>query len=262
MGEHAAPTRSRLLAVIPARGGSRGLPGKNIRPFAGVPLIAHTIRYAKRCSDIARCIVTTDSPAIAEVARQHGGDVPFLRPAELAQHATPMWPVLRHALAQVEAQDGAYDALLLLDPTSPTRELSDVAEALRRLEAQPDADGIISVSQPDANPIWHCVVDRDGWMADLIAGGNRFACRQELPVVYHINGLIYIWRTAFLRRVEQDFWRDEGRFLMYETPELRAVSIDTPDQFDRAELLVKGGVIRLPWLEPAPAPAATPGAVA
>lgn len=243
----------RLLAVIPARGGSKGLPGKNIRPFLGLPLIAHTIHFAKQCPEITRCIVTTDSPAIAEVARQYGGDVPFLRPTELAQDGTPMWPVLRHALAQAEAQDGPYDALLLLDPTSPTRELSDVGEALRRLEERPDADGIISVSQPDANPIWHCVVDRAGWMADLIDGGSRFACRQELPVVYHINGLIYIWRAAFMRRVEKDFWRDEGRFLMHETPELRAVSIDTPDQCDRAELLVKGGVIRLSWLEDAAA---------
>lgn len=243
----------RALGVIPARGGSKGLPGKNIRPFAGLPLIAHTILYAKRCPEITRCIVTTDSSAIAEVARQFGGDVPFLRPAALAQDGTPMWPVLRHALAQAEAQDGPYDALLLLDPTSPTRELSDVSEALARLAQRPDADGIISVSQPDANPIWHCVVDRDGWMTDLIDGGNRFACRQELPTVYHINGLLYIWRAAFVRRVEQDFWRDEGRFLMYETPEARAVSIDSAEQFDRAELLVKGGMLRLPWLDQAAA---------
>lgn len=242
----------RLLAVIPARGGSTGLPGKNIRPFAGLPLIAHTILYAKKCPAITRCIVTTDSPAIADVARQFGGDVPFLRPGELAQNSTPMWPVLRHALAQVEQREGArYDLLLLLDPTSPTRELSDVAGAMRRLEERPEADSIISVSQPESNPIWHCVVEREGWMADLIDGGSRFACRQELPVVYHINGLLYLWRAEFVRRVQRDFWRDEGRHLMYEVPELRAVSIDTQEQFDHAELLVKGGVIRLPWLDDA-----------
>ena len=165
-----------------------------------------------------------------------------------------MWPVLRHALAQVEAQDGAYDALVLLDPTSPTRELGDVPEALRLLAERPEADGVISVSQPDANPIWHCVVEREGWMTDLIDGGHRFACRQELPTVYHINGLLYLWRTAFMRRADGDYWRDIGRFVMYEVPEFRAVSIDTPQQFDRAELLVTGGAIRLPWLEQAPAP--------
>ena len=245
----------RVLGVIPARGGSKGLPGKNMRPFAGLPLIAHTIRYATLCPGITRCVVTTDSPAIADVAKRFGGDVPFLRPGELAQDHTPMWPVLRHALAQVEQQEGAsYDLLLLLDPTSPTRELGDVPEALRLLAERPDADGVISVSQPDANPIWHCVVDREGWMADLIDGGHRFACRQELPTVYHINGLLYLWRTAFMRRADGDYWRDIGKFVMQELPEFRAVSIDTPQQFDRAELLVKGGVIRLPWLEQAPAP--------
>src|SRR5690348_16189824 len=85
--------KNRVLAVIPARGGSKGLPGKNIRPFAGLPLIAHTIHYAQSCPEITRAIVSTDSPQIAEVAKEHGGDVPFLRPSELADDKTSLWPV-------------------------------------------------------------------------------------------------------------------------------------------------------------------------
>ena len=93
-----------MLAVIPARGGSKGLPGKNIRQFAGLPLIVHSIRMAELCREIDDCVVSTDSEEIAEVARKYGAKVPFLRPAELARDDTPMWPVLQHALHEMERQ--------------------------------------------------------------------------------------------------------------------------------------------------------------
>lgn len=239
---------ARLLAIIPARGGSKGLPGKNLRPFAGLPLIAHSILFARLCPEIDRCIVSTDAAQIAEVAKRFGADVPFMRPAELAQDETPMWPVLRHALERVEAQEGApYDALLLLDPTSPAREPSDVAGAWRRLNDLPAADGIIGVSQPEFNPVWHCVVERDGWMADLVEAGSQYERRQDVPTVYRVNGSLYLWRTTFVRTT-QAAWRRVGRHLIYEIPEIRAMSIDTAAGFERAELLVKGGIVTLPWL--------------
>lgn len=239
---------TRLLAVIPARGGSKALPGKNTRPFLGLPLIAHTILFARLCPEISRCIVSTDSAEIADVARQFGADVPFLRPADLAQDDTPMWPVLRHALAYVEQYDGLpYNMLLLLDPTSPAREPSDISGALERLRKGTTADGIIGVSRPYFNPIWTCVVEREGWMADLIDEGSTFDRRQDVPLVYRINGSVYIWRTEFVRRQKQS-WRRTGRHLIYEIPESRATSIDTGEEFERAELLVKSGVISLPWL--------------
>lgn len=239
---------TQLLAVIPARGGSKGVPGKNIRPFAGLPLIAHTIQFARLCPEIHRCIVSTDSPEIAAVAKEFGADVPFLRPPELAQDDTPMWPVLRHALTQVEQHTGTgYGMIVLLDPTSPAREPSDITGAMQRLMQSPDADGIVGVSQPDFNPIWHCVVEREGWMADLIQEGSEFDRRQQVPAVYRINGSLYIWRTEFVRAQEHT-WRGNGNHLMYEIPEARAMSIDTPQEFERAELLVKGGLISFPWL--------------
>jgi len=239
---------AQVLAVIPARGGSKGVPGKNIRPFAGLPLIAHTILFARLCPEIHRCIVSTDSPEIAAVSKEFGADFPFLRPAELAQDDTPMWPVLRHALAQVEQLTGThYSMLLLLDPTSPAREPSDITGAIQLMARSPDADGIVGVSQPDFNPMWHCVVEREGWMSDLIEGGSKFNRRQQVPAVYRINGSLYIWRTEFVRAQEHS-WRDNGKHLMYEIPESRAMSIDTPQEFERAELLVKGGLISFPWL--------------
>lgn len=237
----------RLLAVIPARGGSKGLPGKNVRPFLGLPLIAHSIRFARLCPEIDRCIVSTDSPAIADVARQFGGEVPFLRPAELAGDETPLWPVLRHAVATLEERDRwRYDEVLLLDPTSPAREPDDVSQALGRLRAGPDADGIISVSRPTFNPIWHCVVERDGWMADLVEDGGRYARRQDVPTVYRINGVLYIWRAAFVRS-ETSSWRQSTRQLIFEIPELRAMSIDTLEEFEQAEVLIRSGLVKLPW---------------
>lgn len=237
-----------LLAVIPARRGSKGLPGKNIRPLAGLPLIAHSILFAKLCPEIKRLIVSTDCDEISDVARQFGADVPFQRSPELAQDDTPIWPVLRHALKAAEDLDGvSYEYLLLLDPTSPGRLPSDVSAAYRLLQGTPSADGIIGVSKPEFNPIWHCVIERDGWMTDLIEDGAKYSRRQDVPVVYRINASLYIWRSGFVRCRETD-WRRNSKHLLYEIPEFRAIHIDDVHEFERAELLVKNGIILLPWL--------------
>ena len=237
-----------VLAVIPARGGSKGLPGKNTRSFAGLPLIAHSILFARMCPEITRCVVSTDSSEIAEVAKQHGGEVPFLRPAELAQDSSPLFPTLRHALLQMEEFDHtSYDYVVLLDPTSPAREPSDISGALASLAGAPSASGVVSVSEPDFNPMWNCVVEKEGWMADLIPEGARFQRRQDVPRVLRINGALYIWRAEFVRK-ERSSWRSEGRHLMYEIPERRAMSIDHMFEFQRAELMVTAGLISFPWL--------------
>jgi CMP-N,N'-diacetyllegionaminic acid synthase len=239
---------SRVLAVIPARGGSKGLPGKNLRQLAGLPLIVHSIRYAQMCPDIDRLIVSTDSEDIARTAREAGAEVPFLRPSELARDDTPMWPVLQHALQHSDnIEDVGYDYLLLLDPTSPAREPRDVTAPIEKLNAAPDADGIVSVSQPDFNPIWHCVVEKNGWMTPLITEGAVYDRRQDVPTVYRINGAIYLWRSEFVRS-EAESWRN-GRLLIHEIPEYRSMSIDTEAEFERAEQIVQSGVIRFPWME-------------
>jgi CMP-N,N'-diacetyllegionaminic acid synthase len=238
-----------VLAVIPARGGSKGLPGKNIRPLAGLPLIAHTILMARACPQIDRCIVSTDSAEIASVARRYGADVPFMRPAELAQDDTAIWPVLRHALYAVEeSENRCYDYLLLLDPTSPARLPEDIDCALRQLEAVPEATGIIGVSQPSFNPMWVCVTEKDGWMVDLVPEAAAYVRRQDVPTVYRINAVLYLWRADFARR-QASSWRINARNLIYEVPEHRAIHIDYKDEFDRAELLLRNGLLRFPWLD-------------
>lgn len=238
---------SDILCVIPARGGSKGLPGKNIRPLCGLPLIAHSILLARRCADVARVVVSTDSPEIASAAREFGAEVPFMRPAELAQDETAMWPVVRHAVQQLA--DSTFQYVLLLDPTTIGRLPDDITGATDRLRSTPDADGIVGVSQPDFNPIWHCVVERAGWMVDLFEQAAHYDRRQDVPAIYRINASLYVWRREYVeRRGDLEGWR-HGRLLMFEVPEWRIVHIDTPQEFERAQLLVRHRVIELPWIE-------------
>jgi len=243
---------NRLLAVIPARGGSKGLPGKNIRPFGGIPLVAHTIMFAKMCPEITRCVVSTDSPEFAQVAKEHGGDVPFLRPAELAQDETSVLPVLQHALKFVEEDgDAPYDLILLLDPTSPAREPKDINGALNQLLTRPTATCIIGISEPEHNPVSHGVTERDGWMVDLIDGASQYERRQEVPLSYQINGSLYIWRTEYIRP-EMVSWRHLPRQMSYEIPRYRAMSIDSLWDFQLGETLLEKRLISFPWLKEAP----------
>ena len=241
-------TENRLLAVIPARGGSKGLPGKNIRPFAGIPLIAHSIMFAKMCPEITRCVVSTDSPEFAKVAEEYGGDVPFLRPAELAQDETSLLPVLQHALAYVEDHgDPPYDLILLLDPTSPARQPEDIKGALHLLLERPDSSCIIGVSEPEHNPISHGVVEREGWMVDLIDGASKYERRQEVPPSYQINGSLYIWRTDYYR-TEPVSWRRFPGQMMYQLPQSSAMSIDSLRDFQLGESSLEKGLVTFPWL--------------
>ncbi len=234
------------LAVIPARGGSKGLPGKNIRPLAGLPLIEHSLRLAGLCPELDRTIVSTDSEQVAAVARAVGGDVPFLRPAELAGDDTAMLPVLQHALAEVDPHGEDYDLLLLLDPTSPGRLPQDVSRAHELLSATPVADGVVAVSEPSFNPIWHAVVERDGYLEQLIPEGRAYGRRQDVPRVFRINAALYLFRTAFLRR-EEETWQN-GRHLPLEIADLRAFHIDSEDDFRLCELVLESGLVTLPWL--------------
>ena len=236
-----------MLAVITARGGSKGLPGKNIRPLAGLPLIAHSVRGAQQIGEIDRCIVSTDDPAIAEVAASFGGDVPFLRPAALAQDDTPMIPVLRHALLAAEAADDKrYESLLLLDPTSPGRLPEDVTAAVAMLDADPQAVGVVSVSEPRFNPRWVCVEEQAGYMA-MAFSPERFTRRQDVPPVYRINATLYLWRRDFLLSPAADRWQDSPHKVII-IPEERAIHIDTLPDFELAALMLSSGIVQFPWL--------------
>lgn len=241
-----------VLAVIPARGGSKGLPGKNIRPLAGLPLIAHSIRMAALCPQIDRCIISTDSEEVADVAREYGGDVPFLRPGDLAQDSTPMWPVLQHALGEIERTTGdRFGSVLLLDPTSPGRMPEDVVQALHILESDENAAGVVAVSEPPFNPRWVCVEEVQNYMKQLAPQASSYVRRQDVPATYRVNALLYLWRRDHVMKQDAPrFYEAPHRLLV--VPDERAIHIDEPRDFALAELLVREGFVKFPWL-PLPA---------
>jgi N-acylneuraminate cytidylyltransferase len=238
-----------VLAVIPARGGSRGLPNKNIAILAGLPLIAHSIRLSKLCTEITSCIVSTDSNEIAAVARDYGAEVPFLRPAVLAQDDTPMWPVIRHALVEMEKRERLqYGSVLLLSPTSPGRLPEDVSRAIHLLEEDTSAVGVVAASRPSFNPRWVCIdLAADGYMRQSFPDGNDYVRRQDVPTVYRINGALYLWRRDHVAASEMPcYFTTPHRML--EIPESRAVDIDSQQDLKLGEFMLRDGMIHFPWL--------------
>lgn len=245
-----------MLAVVPARGGSKGVPGKNIRPLAELPLIAHSIKLAKLCPEIAKCIVSTDSEQIAAVAREYGAEVPFLRPSGLAQDDTPMWPVLHHALVEMESRERChYGSVLLLSPASPSRLPEDVSRAAKLLEQDNHAVGVVAASIPSFNPRWVCIdIAANGYMRQSFPDGNVYARRQDLPPIYRINGALYLWRRDHVAASDSPRYFDLPH-RMLEIPEDRVIDIDILRDFRLAELMLRDGMIHFPWLDlhtPAP----------
>ncbi len=226
----------RILCTINARGGSKGIPGKNIRELAGLPLIAWSIREARRSAYLDRVIVSSDDEAILAVARAHGADTPFVRPAELAQDDTPgVDPVLHAVQAVREAGDAPYDYVVLLQPTSPLRTVADVdgAIALCLDNAWPC---VISVVQPEKSPYYMFTQDETGRMSPVIAQREYHTRRQTLPRVVAPNGAVYVADCAWLART-RSYLTEETRG--YEMPRERSWDIDEPLDFDICELLLK-----------------------
>lgn len=175
----------KTLALIPARGGSKGIPRKNIKPIAGKPLIAWAIEAALRSRLLDAVVVSTEDEEIAEVARQRGAQVPFLRPPELAQSDTPGIDPVLHALEQLPE----FDAVLLLQPTSPLRTTEDIDACIGLAQDMP-ASSMVSVSEPEKHPYWMYRLGADQHLQTLI-DVPPISRRQELPPVYAMNGALY-----------------------------------------------------------------------
>jgi CMP-N,N'-diacetyllegionaminic acid synthase len=239
-----------MLAVIPARGGSKGLPGKNIRPLMGLPLIAHSILFAKMCDVIDECIVSTECQEIERCALTYGGRVPFSRPAVLAQDNTPMVPVLQHALREMERiKNCTYGSVLLLDPTSPGRLPTDVTKALEMLEEDSNSVGVVAVSEPHFNPRYVCVEERDGYLELAFALQKQFVRRQDVPRVFRINAALYLWKRDYLVGAPNAPFATEAKHRMLIVPEARAVHIDSLEDFQIASAMAQAGIVKFPWLD-------------
>ena len=228
----------KILGIITARGGSKGIPGKNLKPLAGRALLAYTVDAARDSGALDRVILSTEDAAIADAGRSLGCDVPFTRPAELSKDETPHLPVIQHA-AQWMRDHAAYrpDAVMILQPTSPLRSAADIAGAARLLESS-GADSVVSVSEvsPHAHPMRMLRVDERG-NAVLFATGEpvrrRINRRQDMPQAWVMNGAIYACRTGVLFDAEPSLYGD--RVVAYPMPPERSVSIDDFEDWAAAE---------------------------
>jgi CMP-N-acetylneuraminic acid synthetase len=221
-----------MLALIPARGGSKGLPGKNIRPLAGLPLIAWTIRAAQGARSIDRIVVTTDDPAIAAVAQAHGAEVPCLRPAELAGDDSPAWAAYLHMAEELERRGAApIAAFAVLQPTSPLRTAADIDAAVELFHAR-RAQAVISVTATPHPASWLRRIDADGVLRPFLDGPLANANRQQCPPTFLPNGAVFVLDRAFLA-AQRSYYGD--RTFAYEMPASRSVDIDTAEDFAWAE---------------------------
>lgn len=222
----------KILAVIPARGGSKGIPRKNIKELGGKPLIAWTIECAKKSAYIDRAIVSTEDEEIAEVARKCGGDVPFMRPLELAQDDTPgVMPVI-HA---VDALPG-YDYVVLLQVTSPFRTAEDIDGTIKKcLDA--NADTCVSVTEAESSPYWMYRLGRDDRLNPLLAAdmGKNYQ-RQKLPLVYQLNGAVYVSKCEVLRHDKKLVGLNTIGYVMNAG---HSLDIDNIQDFMLAEIMMK-----------------------
>jgi CMP-N,N'-diacetyllegionaminic acid synthase len=190
----------RVLALIPARGGSKGLPGKNLRPLAGKPLLTWSIEQALATPEVTKVVVSTDDPRIAEVARSAGAEVPGLRPAELARDDSPTAGAVLHALDVLAERGEEFDAVLLLEPTSPLRAPGDLSRAIATLrDGWAQADSVVSVGEIHTeSPFVAKTVTAEGYVAPLLppTGATR---RQDLPTAYFPYGVAYLTKVSALR---------------------------------------------------------------
>ncbi len=225
-----------VIAFIFARGGSKGLPGKNIRFLAGKPLIAWSIEQARAVKRIERVIVSTDSEEIAAVARDFGAEVPFIRPAELARDDSPEWLAWRHALAFLQESKGTLpETMLSIPATAPLRLPIDLENCLDEF-AKGDADMVITVSNAHRNPWFNMVKKKpDGKVSLVITPTSGITRRQDAPEVFDIATVAYAARPQFVMEQMGIF---TGRVRAVNVPVERALDIDTLLDFEMAEFLI------------------------
>lgn len=231
-----APRTNRIIGIIPARGGSKGIPGKNIRKIAGKPLIGWTIDAALDSRSLDRVLVSTDDPEIARVAEDCGADVPFIRPARFATDTATSFAVVSHAMGWLEKEDGqSFSRVMLLQPTSPLRTAADICEAIR-LQEMLGAPAVVSVCASSGHPYYLKKIDGNGLLENFLDPCPDAVRRQDLPPVYRVNGALYLNSWDVLNTMKNFIPPGTGAYVM---PEERSVDIDTPWDFFIAEQLLK-----------------------
>ncbi len=222
----------KVLALIPARGGSKRLPGKNIKLLGGRPLISWTITLAKQIVNLVDVMVSTDDPLIAEAAERAGAFVPWLRPVELATDMTPSIDVVLHALSWYEEKHGKLDGVLLLQPTSPFRRLETVLQGIELFKTN-NLNPVIGVSSVSSHPFW-CFYSHRGHLKPVIENRSELHLRtQDLPHAYAINGGFYLTSISDLKK-NNTFFSEKMMGLIMDKP-FEGLDIDTNDDWALAE---------------------------
>ncbi len=230
----------RVLAYIPARSGSKGIKDKNIFPLVGKPLIAYTIEAAKRSKYIDKVIVSTDSEKYAQIARQWGAEVPFLRPAELATDTAPEMLTTIHLMEWLENEseknhEGPFDIIFRLQCTAPLRSTEDIDRAIEELIAK-DADSIIGVMEAPVTPLWMNTLPEDKSMKNFIPEHIMKKNRQELPTYYQLNGTIFVAKWDFMKKHKK--WYGEKTYAIV-LPRERSIDIDDEMDMELVKVLIE-----------------------
>lgn len=228
----------KALFVIPARGGSKGIPHKNIKLLGGKPLIGYSVDVARQFADDADICVSTDDEEIASVVRGMGLEVPFMRPAELATDKSGTYEVLLHALDFYKSKGVEYDVLVLLQPTSPFRKAEDVKAALDMYS--PDIDMVVTVKEASSNPYYNCYEKDENGFLSISKGDGKFTRRQDAPKVWEYNGAVYVINVASLRKMTLGEFRRRRMSVM---DSVRSVDLDTEIDWLIAEKLLESGRI-------------------
>lgn len=228
----------KVIVTICARGGSKGVPGKNIRPLLGKPLIAHTIEHAQNLGWVDRIVVSTDDEKIKRVAEEYGVSVPFLRPTLLAQDTSPKMPAMIHAVKTAEEHwQENYDLVLDLDPTNPLRLLEDITGVVDALLKNPKARTAFSVTPAYKNPYMNMIeADKDGFAKVVKKPPKPIIRRQDAPAVYEVVASIYAIHRKNLEKITYFPTKQNAFYVM---PEERALDIDSAVDFEIIELLMQ-----------------------
>ncbi len=228
-----------IISIIPARGGSKGVPKKNIRFLGGKPLIAYAIEASLESKLVKRTLVSTDSEEIAEISRKFGAEI-IKRPAGLAQDETPDLPVFQHVINTLEKKEDYFpDILVHLRCTSPFRTAQDIDNAVQKM-IDTDADGVRTVNPVTETPFWMDIIEGEDILKPFISGGRKYTRRQDLPKIYRANGLVDVVRRNIVMNKNSMYAEDNQRAVITETE--RSFEIDTEFEFFLCEQLIRGNI--------------------
>ncbi len=226
----------KVLALIPARAGSKGLPGKNIRPFCGKPLLQWSVEHGLSSRYVDKVLVSTDSEDFAAIARKGGAEVPFLRPGDLASDTAASVDVILHAVDYLEGMGEKFSLLVLLEPTSPLRKPEDIDRALEFLLSRPEAESVVSVSLTEAHHPAFLMKRRETGFLEPFLTDFKVVRKQDISPLFFLDGTVYIsWMDALRRR--RSFYHDKT--LGYEVPKYQSFEVDDGDDFIICEALYR-----------------------